>query len=80
MKKLLFIICFILCGCTTVNETVFEKDETKQLNFQTAFARKDYKPVGRVRAEYERICVFFNLFCTKPYFPQDDLIAQAKSM
>ena len=80
MKKFLLVICFLLCACSTINETISVKDESKQLSFQTAFVRKDYKPVGRVRAEYSRMCFLFGLFCTKPYFVQDDLIGQAKTM
>ena len=80
MKKFLLIICLLLCACETVNETVNVKEETKELGFQTAFVRKDYKPVGRVRAEYSRVCFLFNLFCSQPYFVQDDLIQQANRM
>ena len=80
MKKVLFIICFVLCGCSTINETVSSKVNTEQLDIQTAFVRKDYKPVGHVRAEYDRTCFLFDLFCTKSYFIQDDLIKQAKSI
>ena len=80
MKKLLFIICFILCGCSTINETVSAKTKAEQLDIQTAFVRKDFKPVGHVRTEYDRVCFLFDLFCTKSYFIQDDLIEQAKSM
>ena len=80
MKKLLFILCLLLCGCSTVNEMVNVKEETKELNFQADLVRKDYKTVGRVRNEYSRTCFLFNLLCTRPYFVQDDLISQAKSM
>ncbi|MBO5997936.1 MAG: hypothetical protein J6P93_05365 [Alphaproteobacteria bacterium] len=80
MKKLLFLLCFILCGCSTINETISIKNKTEQLDIQTSFVRKDFKPIGRVRAEYERYCFLFGLFCTDPYFIQDDLIQQAKSM
>lgn len=80
MKKFLFILCVLLCGCTTVNETISAKSDTEQLNFQTAFVRKDYKPVGRVRAKYDRVCFLFDLLCSDSYFVQDDLISQAKSM
>ncbi|MBP5534828.1 MAG: hypothetical protein J6Y03_04925 [Alphaproteobacteria bacterium] len=80
MKKFLLIICLMLCSCTAVNEMVNVKEEAKEMNFQTAFVRKDYKPVGRVRKEYSRTCFLFNLFCSKPYFVQDDLISEAKTM
>ena len=83
MKKFLLVLCVLLCGCGLSNEyreLANAKEETKELNFQTAFVRKDYKPVGRVRAEYSRICFLFDLFCSAPYFVQDDLIKQAKSI
>ena len=80
MKKILLIICFLLCSCSAIDETIGLKEEAKQLNFQTDLIRKDFKTIGRVRAEYSRTCFLFNLICTKAYFAQDDLIAQAKAM
>ena len=80
MKKLLLVLCLLLCGCSAVNEMINVKEETKGLSLQTDLVRKDYKTVGRVRSEYSRTCFLFNLFCTQPYFVQDDLIDQAKAM
>ncbi len=82
MKHILFAlsICLVLSGCTSVTETITATDKTNDVNLQTAIIRKDYKPMGRVHAEYSRTCFFLNLFCTAAYYPHNDLIAQAEKL
>ncbi len=82
MKNLLLLlfVCTMLCGCMSAMTSISTGIFASPQGLQTAFIRKDYKPVGRVRVEHSRTCIFFNLLCTKPYFVHDDLIAQANKM
>lgn len=81
MKKLflLAMIC-VLTACSTKSVHLSNKDIMQApIQSMTAdFVRKDYKIVGVVSGDYEKVCFLFNLFCSNDIFIYDDLMRKAE--
>lgn len=82
MRHFLFLTaCVLLTSCADLS-TIVSKNEPEMptATLSADFVRKDYKTVGRVRGEYTKTCLLFNLICTNDIFIADDLISKAQKI